>query len=105
MLSERICDLFQLLQCSNTEIARYAHCSPSLISRLKSGLSEPEQSSRSVLRLVQGVYGYADYENLLEVLRQLTKAGDTTPETLIPAMIGWLYAEQDYVLPRTVTDQ
>ena len=103
MLSKRITDLFRLLQCSNTDIARFAHCSPSLISRLKSGLSDPGQSSRSVLRLAQGVYGYADYENLLEVLRQLCNGEGTKPETLIPSIIGWLYQEQDYTLPHTIT--
>lgn len=103
MLSRRIADLFRLLQCGNTDIARYAHCSPSLISRLKSGLSEPGRSSRSVLRLAEGVYRYADYENMLEILRQLCNGEDTKPEVLIPAIVGWLYEEQDYVLPHTIT--
>ena len=102
MLSKRITDLFQLLQCGNTDLARFAGCTPSNISRLKSGLNEPACDSRSVLRLAEGVYRYADYENMLEVLRRLCGAADTRAETLIPAVVGWLYEERDYVLPETV---
>lgn len=97
MLSEKITDLFRLLQCGNTDIARFAGCSPSNISRLKSGLSEPAQSSRTVLRLAEGVYRYADYENMLDVLKELCEAEDTQAETLIPAIVGWLFDERDFV--------
>ena len=71
MLSERITELFGLLQCTNTDIARFAGCSPSNISRLKSGLRVPDRGSLSILRLARGVYLYADYENLLGLLSEL----------------------------------
>ncbi len=99
MLSERISALFTLLQCSNTDIARHAGCSPSNISRLKCGLSTPARGSRSILRLANAVYRYADYENMLDVLGRLCGAQDTQAPAMIPAIVGWLYEEQDYVLP------
>ncbi len=99
MLSERINALFTLLQCSNTEIARHAGCSPSNISRLKCGLSTPAAGSRSILRLADAVYSYADYENMLDVLARLCGAKDTQAKTLIPAIAGWLFEEQDYEMP------
>ena len=104
MLSERITALFSLLQCSNTEIARYAGCSPGNISKLKTGNREPKPTSRSILALAEGVYGYADYENLLPVLAELCHAPDTGRDSLIPALIGWLFETEEVSLPRsTVT--
>ena len=99
MLSERITELFRLLQCSNSDIARFAGCSPSNISRLKSGLREPSAHSRAILRLVQGIYRYADHENLLPLLCELCEADKAGPDDLIPAVVTWLYEEQTYELP------
>ena len=54
--------------------------------------------------LVSGVYGYADYENMLRLLAELCGVEDTGRETLIPALIGWLYETEDVALPsRQVT--
>ncbi len=49
--------------------------------------------------LVSGVYGYADYENMLPLLAELCGVEDTGRETLIPALIGWLYETEDVALP------
>ena len=100
MLAERIRTLFELLQCSNTEIARFAGCSPSNISRLKSGLRDPGPSSRSVARLAEGVCRYADYENLLGVLGELCGSGEESASAMIPAVVSWLYEDQEFVLPQ-----
>lgn len=104
MLSERISTLFALLQCSNTDVARYAGCSPSNISHLRTGNREPKPSSRTVAVFAEGVYGYADYENLLSVLCELCGAEDTTRESVTSALIGWLYETKDAAPPpRAVT--
>ena len=102
MLSQRMADLFRLLQCTNSDIARFAGCSPSNVSRLKSGVREPRQDSRAVWRLAQGVYRYADDENLLSLLCQLCGVEDARPDALIPAVITWLYQDQPYQLPQRV---
>lgn len=99
MLSERITALFKLLQCNNTDIARYAGCSPGNISKLKTGNRAPQPSSRSVRTFVRGVYAYADYENLLPVLAELCHAPDTGRSSLIPALIAWLYEAEAVSLP------
>ena len=99
MLSQRITDLFHLLQCTNSDIARYADCSPSNISRLKSGLRSPEPGSRSLVRLAQGIYRYAEEEDILPLLREVCGTEDTEMETLVPGIIRWLYDEQAYQMP------
>jgi len=103
MLSDRITELFRLLQCSNTEIARFAGCSPSNISRLKRGLTRPKPGSRSSRRLAEGIYRYADYENMLGMLSELCHTPEKDAETMVPAIAAWLYGESDYPLPRAVT--
>ena len=104
MLSERITRLFSVLQCNNTQIARFAGCSSGNISKLKTGNRAPKPTSRSIESLVSGVYGYADYENLLSVLAELCGVEKTDRDTLIPALIGWLYDTAEITLPlRAVT--
>ncbi len=99
MLSERITGLFALLQCNNTQIARFAGCSSGNISKLKTGNREPKPTSRAIASFAGGVYGYADYENLLPLLAELCGVKNTDRETLIPALISWLYETVDVVLP------
>lgn len=99
MLSERITELFGLLQCTNSDIARFADCSPSNISRLKSGSREPEPDSRTLSRLALGIYRYADYENMLSLLCGLCGTEEIGEDVLIPALISWLYGNQKYEIP------
>lgn len=99
MLSERIATLYALLQCSNTDIARYASCSSGNISRLKSGCRVPKPQSRTIALFANGVYGYADYENMLPTLCELCGAEDGTREALIPALVAWLYETDAVSLP------
>ena len=65
MLSERLNILFTLLQCNNTEIARYAGCSPSHISRFRSGARNPKERGRAVKKIAEAIYRYASEENML----------------------------------------
>lgn len=102
MLSDRITALFTLLQCSNTEIARYAGCTPSAISRLKSGARCPAPASRPVQRLTDGVLRYAEAEELLDVLARLCGADVRQPESPAAALTAWLFGERPYTLPEAV---
>lgn len=99
MLSERINALFTLLRCNNTDIARYAGCSSGNISKLKTGRRAPKSSSPAIASLVRGVYGYADYENLLPALQELCGCPDAGRETLLAALVAWLYETDEIVLP------
>ncbi len=99
MLSERIHALFTLLGCNNTDIARFAGCSSGNISKLKTGNREPKPTSRSIAAFAKGVYGYADYENMLPALQELCGCAGMTKDSIIPALIAWLYGTGDVVLP------
>ena len=99
MLSERITAIFTLLHCNNTEIAHYAGCSSGNISKLKTGRRAPKSSSPSIASLVRGIYGYADYENMLPALQELCGCPDAAREKLLPALVAWLYETDEIVLP------
>ena len=99
MLSERITALFMMLECNNTDIARYAGCSSGNISKLKTGNRVPKPTSRSIKSLADGIYGYADFENMLPTLQELCHCTDTARENMIPALIAWLYETDEIVLP------
>ena len=99
MLSERIGTLYELLQCNNTEIARFAGCSAGNISRIKSGYRVPQPGSRTIALFAAGIYGYADYENLLPALSALCGAADTARDSVIPKLIAWLYETDEVNLP------
>ena len=99
MLSDRITALFTLLGCNNTDIARYAGCSSGNISKLKTGNRIPKHGSRSIRVLAEGVYGYADYENMLPALKKLCGSSGSSRESIIPALIAWLYGTDEIVLP------
>lgn len=102
MLSDRIKQLFLLLQCTNTDIARFSGCTPSNISRLKSGLRDPGEKSKSIRRLAEGIYDYADYEGQLSVLTELLGTEETEKEAVVGLLICWLYETKDPVLPAFV---
>ena len=99
MLTERIGILYRLLQCNNTDISRFAGCSPGNISRLKSGNRLPAPQSRTITAFVSGVYGYADYENLLGSLCELCGAAEPTREAIVPALTAWLFDTDEASLP------
>lgn len=60
MFTERVNELFALLDATSAEISRFAGCDRSLISRLKSGERTPKPSSNSVVKLVNGIFIFAD---------------------------------------------
>ena len=97
MFSERLDKLFDILQCTNTDIAGHAGCSPSNISRMKSGKRVPAANGRAVMNLAEGIYRYADYENMLPVLGEICGCEDPGESSIVPAVIAWLYAENEYV--------
>ncbi len=94
MLSERLKILFDLLSCSNTDVARFAGCSPSNISRLVTGNRTPKPTGRSVIRLVGGIYGYAEHEGRLSVLCEFCGVRETDRETVLPALISTLFGTE-----------
>lgn len=95
MLSEKVSLLFEYLGCSNSDVARFAECSPSLISRLRTGSRTPKPQSPSVMLLCEGVYSFADKSNRIDSLCRLCNTDATGREKLIPTLIGWLFDRND----------
>lgn len=100
MLSEKITSLFDLLDCTNTEIAYYADCDRSYISHIRRGRRKPSPSSRPIARLVEGVYRYADQENMLSVLMELCQCESDSRDILLPALVAWLFDTEETELPQ-----
>lgn len=97
MLSERVSSLFSLLQCTSADIARCAGCSRPNIARVKNGDRVPRANSRTIRHLAEGAYWYAEAEHLLPALRELCGVSDDGE--VVPALIKWLYAEDEIRLP------
>ena len=104
MVSERVNILFKMLGCGNTDIARFAGCSSGNISKLKTGNREPLPASRTIISFANGVYGYADYENLLPALQELCGSAETSRKSIVPALIAWLYGTDEVVLPARISE-
>lgn len=100
MLSEKITSLFELLSCTNAEIAHYADCDRSYISHIRRGSRNPSPSSRAIARIVEGVYRYADHENMLSVLCELCRTDSDSREVLLPALVAWLFDAEETELPQ-----
>lgn len=101
MLSERVTTLFSLLQCTSADVARCAGCSRPNIARVKNGERVPRANSRTIRHLAEGAYWYAEAEHLLPALRELCGVSDDGE--VVPALIKWLYAEDEIRLPEVST--
>lgn len=92
MLSDRVINILELLDCSNTEIAYRAGCSSANFSRLRSGARVPSPESRTIQRFVDGVFAYADAAGKTDVLHTLCGAGrDAERPEIKEKFVGWLY--------------
>lgn len=90
MRKEKIDILFELLNCTNSDLARLLGCAPSSISRVHSGSRHYTPSSRPMLRFAEGVYLYARNHNALPALVRLCGADGEARELLIPSLISWI---------------
>lgn len=95
MLSERISVVFNYLGCNNSDVARFAECSPSLISRLRTGNRIPQPSSSSIMLLTEGIYKFSDNCNRLDVLCEICSSKSSNKEQLIPKIVSWLFENDD----------
>lgn len=99
MVQEKITRLFDLLGCTNVEIAEHAGCDRSYISHIRRGDRKLKPKSRTVARLVGGIYSYADSRNILPLLCELTDADDDSRDILIPEVIAWLFDREPEPMP------
>lgn len=94
MFREKIKILFDILEVSNQEISRYAGCSPSGISRLKSGARKPGPASPTVDKFINGVIQYAAAHNKSNLLIDI--AGVSGEESLHTGIKKWLYDKNNH---------
>lgn len=90
MRKDNIDALFELLGCTNSDLARLLGCAPSSISRVHSGSRHYTPGSRPMLRFAEGIYLYARNHNLLPALVKLCCADGDARELLIPGLISWI---------------
>lgn len=72
---------------------------PSNISRIHSDVRGPRQGSLAITRVANGIYRYADNENLLPTLCQVCEAEEDSRAVLVPALFGWPYDTRETPLP------
>ena len=96
MFTKRVEQLISALNCTNSEIAKHANCVPSNISRLRTGSRIPSPDSRTVLRLIDGAFSYADDHNMLHVLCELcgSSKADSSAE-IKDNLVQWLFINSD----------
>lgn len=92
MFSKRLDMLMNGLEANNAEVAACAGFDRTNISRFRNGIRLPEPSSKSIQRLVDGIYIYASDNDRLDELCTMTGMPAGTPEDEIKlTMLKWLY--------------
>lgn len=92
MFSDKVNLIFNKLGATSTDIARFARCNSSNISRLRAGTRVPKSTSPTVTKLIDGIYLFADSMNTLPVLCSLIGCEVTyNKETLKNKICNWLY--------------
>lgn len=93
MLKERINHFFTILNVGTGDIAAYARCTPSTISRLRSGSRTPNSNSTSIVKLIDGFVQYATENDKLNILMDTVNVYN---EELIRAAIkNYLFSENN----------
>ena len=96
MYTDRLNSLFQTLQATNLEIASYAGCDRSNISRLRSGSRIPKPTGVAAERVAQGLVTWAAQHDMLPVLCSCIGEEDVPAEELPSKVLTWLYQDMDF---------
>ena len=96
MFTERVNALFELLGATNAEIAKFAGCDRSLISRLKNGNRTPKPSSNSTAKLIDGIYMFADEKSEIDKLLSAISCSSKNPTSDIIKEHILLYLYEGY---------
>ena len=90
MLAQRLNEIITLLGASTTDLAGFAGCTTSNISRIRSGARIPRQGGIAAERLINGLYLLADDRGQLPALCTLTGCPGQ-PEALRSFLSAWLF--------------
>lgn len=102
MFSERVHQLFALLEITAADCARISHCDKSHISRMASGARVPKNGGAAAWRLVEGIYLWADEKGRVDALCQLICCESRSSAADIKAqMMVWLYDGEESAAKRT----
>ena len=75
MLAQRLNEIITLLGASTSDLAGFADCTASNISRIRSGARIPRQGGIAAERLIHGIYLLADDRGQLPAHRMSRAAG------------------------------
>ena len=97
-LSDNLKSLFNILGCTNSDIAVYADCSASNISRMRSGSRTYNKNSKTVINLNEGIYEYCNASNCLDKLCLIISCDrKDAKEDIKASTINWLYSENSNI--------
>lgn len=100
MLSTRLEMLLDEIDADNTEIAALSHCSPSNISRLKSGKRAPGKATTTICSVAKGVCLFCEENDLTDKLKTIIGSSAVDREALSKDLVDWLFstdpAETEY---------
>lgn len=83
--------LLRYMACPNVRLAEICGYDPSYISHIRSGKRRLRSGSQSIGRIAEGLYQYADNENLLEALQAICGAKQLERAPLTASLIAWLF--------------
>lgn len=96
MFSKRVSLLLKTINATNTDIAHYAKCNASNISRLRTGARTPKSKSPTIRKFVEGVYLYSDNINGLYKLCSLFNGNpNSSSDNIKNQIVAWLYEDTD----------
>lgn len=101
MITERIALIFRVLGCSSSDVARFAGCSPSYISLLRSGKRALNPESPSTKLLSRGIFKFAESYSLLDKLAMICQANDVSEATLTSIIASWIFQEGEIAYLQT----
>ena len=100
MLAQRLNEIITLLGASTSDLAGFAGCTASNISRIRSGARIPRHGGIAAERLINGLYLLADDRGQLPALCTLTGCPGQ-PEALRSFLAAWLFEGEPPARPQT----
>ena len=100
MFQDRLKDVMRKLDCSVSEVAKYADCDKSNISRMVSGARVPLKDGKAMHKLIDGLYLLADEKNKIEDLCSLIACRQMLPMLVKESLQDFLFEGMDNIKER-----
>lgn len=103
MFSEKVNQVFDLLEVTSADFARIAECDKSHISRMANGARVPKNGGAGARRLVNGIYLCADERGKTDGLCALIGCKNkSTADGIKTHLMGWLYDGEEVTPEKAV---